>query len=184
MCPDFCDYNCTDLPDHEQVICQEYPKGGIYTIGILECDQTTITDFTSVAEANAAIAAGDLHLMVRVKAMFPDASPVEGENVIGCGADTILDALDNVLEIKDFNVTDGNDAFYEALNGRQTHLIWFECANLKLRVVEFAPVTWVNRPAEVPESDSEKQKYNLTAKWRSAPSEFPVLYDAPAGVYD
>lgn len=177
-----CQYNCVDLPDHELIDCGAYPKGGILTIGVLECDHN-ITDFTSAADTNQAITDGELVLIKNIKGTFNEPSEVTGENPIACGSETILDGFDFVLAAKDFNVRSENDTFYAALNQRSTYLIWYECETGMIRVVERA-VTWMAKPALVPESNKEKQNYILQAMWSGNVDDFPVLYTAPSGVYD
>lgn len=177
-----CDYNCVALPDHEQVDCGQFPKGGIFTVGVLECDHE-ISDFTSITETNNAIADGKLTLIKSVKASYPEATPVEGENPTACGAETILDGFDHILDLRDFNVRGENDTFYEALNQRSTFLIWYNCQEQRLRVVE-QQVVWAVKPATVPESNKEKQLYVGQIKWSSGVDEFPVLSNAPTGIYD
>ena len=61
-----CSYNCTDLPDHEQVSCGEYPKGGVSAMGILECDHV-ITDFTNATQFLDAIANDQLKIIKALK---------------------------------------------------------------------------------------------------------------------
>jgi hypothetical protein len=176
---------CTveDLDDHEVLGCG-YRKGGILAIGILKSGHG-ITDFESAIETQAAIDAGDLKIIKSVKGIYPAASPIEGENPIACGAETILDGFDNTVTWKDFNVTNANDLFYAQLNRSAfTGIIFYYCQEQEIRVIEKS-VTFVALPAESPESNKEKQLYNITAKWStSVNDEFPTLYDAPAGIYE
>lgn len=176
-----CSYNCVDLPGHEQVECGDFPKGGIASLGILECDHT-ITDFSNATQVQAAIDAGDLKLIEPVRAILPESTEVEGVNPNACGSETILDGFDFTLTWQDFNVTSNNDSVYEALNLRQNYLIWFECETDMIRVVDFSPVSFVSK-LTTPESNKEKQFYAVTAKWSSAPNEFPQLFDAPPGIF-
>lgn len=177
-----CDYNCTELPEHEKVQCGAYKKGAIGTLGVLECDHS-ITDFTDTTQTNEAISTGKLTLIKGVKAEFPASSPIEGENPLACGASTILDGFDGVINFKDFNVTALNDSFYEALNKRTTYLVIYYCQEEEIRVIE-KKVTWAVTPAVSPESNKEKQMYPGTAKWSFGVDEFPVLYTAPSGIYE
>lgn len=177
-----CNYNCTELPEHEKSQCGAYRKGGISAIGVLECDHS-ITDFSNASQTYAAITGGKLTLIKGVKAEFPNASPIEGENPIACGAATIFDGIEYTLNIKDFNVTGSNDSFYEALNKRTSYLILYYCQEEEVRVVE-KQVSWTALPAMSPESNREKQMYTITAKWTSNVDEFPVLYTAPSGIYE
>ena len=176
-----CSYNCADLPTHEKISCGAFRKGGISSIGILDCDHG-ITDFTDAAQYTAAIAAGNLKLVEPVKANLPEASEISGPNPVACGSADILDGFDWTLPWTDYNVSANNDAFYEALNLRQAYLVWYYCQDEEVRVVQI-PVTFVAKLTE-PESNKEKRFYSVVAKWSSAPDDFPVLYTAPAGIFN
>jgi len=176
-----CNYGCSDLPNHAQVLCGEYLLGGINSIGILECGQTTITDFEDSTQYDTAIANGDLKLIDVVRGTLPDPSPINGVNPDACGSETILDGFDNTFEWEDYNISETNDAFYEALNVGQRNLIFFMCQADKIRVVEL-PVSFMSF-ATVPQSNKEKQLYRATAAWSSGPGDFPQLFDAPSGIF-
>jgi hypothetical protein len=176
-----CNYNCTELPEHEKIQCGAYRKGGISAIGVLECDHS-ITDFTNATQTNQAINNGKLTIIKGIKAEFPNPTPIEGENPVACGATTIFDGLEYVVNIKDFNVTGSNDSFYESLNKRTSYLVLYYCQEEEIRVVE-KQVSWTALPAMSPESNREKQMYTVTAKWTSNVDEFPTLYNAPANMY-
>jgi hypothetical protein len=176
---------CTveDLDDHELLSCG-YRKGGILAIGVLKADHG-ITDFEDAVETQAAITAGTLKIIKGIKGIYPAPSPIEGENPRACGSETILDGFDNTVTWKDFNVSALNDVFYAQLNRSAfTGLIIYYCQEQEIRVIE-KEVTFVALTPESPESNKEKQMYNVTAKWStSVNDEFPVLYDAPAGIYE
>ena len=176
-----CNYNCTDLPAHEKVTCGDFPKGGINSVGILECDHS-ITDFTSEAQFNAAIAAGELKLAEQVRASLPEASEVNGVNPNACGAQDILDGFDWTFNMTDYNVTANNDCFYESLNLRTAYLVLYECMNERIKVIEH-PVSFSVKPV-IPESNKEKQSYVVVAKWSTNPDEFPVSYAAPTNIFN
>lgn len=177
-----CNYNCDELSEFELVECGLYPKGGIDVVGVLDCTYD-IDDFTDATETDAAIAANTLTLMKQVKATYTSEA-VEGENPIACGADTVFDGINHTLTIKNFNVNRTNDDILQVLNGRKSYLVWRECQNSKIRVQATQLVNWTALPATVPESNREKQLYNITAKWSSGINEFPVLYNEPSGSYD
>lgn len=178
--PAACNYNCVDLPDHEQVDCGAFPKGGISQLGILDCDHS-ITDYSNATQVQAAIDAGQLKIIDPVRALLEENSEILGVNPTACGSTEILDGFDWVLTWQDYNVTSNNDAFYESLNLRQANLIWYECENDKIRVV-VQPVSFVAK-LTIPESNKEKQMYPVQAKWSSAPDEIPLLDDAPPGIF-
>lgn len=176
--PSVCDYNCTDLPEHEQIECGDNLSGGIAAVGILECDHT-ITDFTSTSEWNTNIASGKATIVRRIRGEKTEPSPVEVENPNACGSDTVLDTFDRQYEFTDDNVSAGNVAFYDALNGRTTNLVVYHCKDEDIEVVD-QPVTWVVRDV-TPRTKKERRMYMITAKWTSKP--MPALYDAPAGIF-
>lgn len=176
---------CTfeELSDHEQNECY-HPKGGISSYGVLKTGHG-ITDFSNPTQVQAAITAGTLKLAKKVKCNYPEPSPVEGENPVACGSETIVDGFDHTFEIKDFNVNASNDEFYRQLNQSQfSGLIWYMCEEDQIRVVEKG-VTFVARGPIIEESNKTKQLYLATAKWYLDVQEaFPVLYDAPAGIFE
>ena len=173
-------YNCVELPDHERISCNQYPKGGILAVGILQCGHEVVDP--TETELQQAIDDGFLKIIKNVKAILPDAEAVEGENPLACGADTIVDGQNRTITFKDFNVNDANDIFYSKLNGSTTEAFVFECENDKIRWIRNA-VSWVSPPVMSPESNKEKQMYNISGKWSEAVDEYPVRYDAPANIF-
>lgn len=175
-----CDYNCNTLPDHIRLQCNTLLKGGISVLGVLECDfPDYISDFSDLADLQAAIAAGRLKLIKGIKASYPLPSPIEIENPLPCGAENIVDGFTHKIDFTDTNISDSNDVFYKALNGRSTNLLLYECSTNKLRVVTFT-VNWV-AALEIPAKNSEVQKYTASATWISDNDNIPLAYTAPAG---
>lgn len=170
-----------DLPEYEANICY-YPKGGISKVGILKTGHN-ITDFSNATQVQAAITAGTLVITGGLKADIPEPSPIEGENPIACGSDTIVDGFDNTANIIDFNVNAANDAFYNSLNKSQfAGIIFYLCQQDSVRVVE-EPISFVSRYVSDP-SNKVKDRYLITAKWSTAVDDsIPVLYDAPVGIF-
>jgi hypothetical protein len=170
-----------DLDDHEKNDCY-YPKGGIGALGILKSGHG-ITDFANATQLQDAIDDGKLKIIKNIKAELPEPSPVEGENPLACGSETIVDGFDYTVEATDFNVNNVNDEFYRKLNLSQfAGLILYMCEEEQLRVVE----SGVNFNARlvIPRSNKEKQNYLVTAKWsQSVADEFPVLHEAPEGIF-
>lgn len=174
---------CTseDLDDHEANECY-YPKGGISAAALLKTGHA-ITDFANATQTNAAIAAGKYKIITPIKAELPAASPVEGENPTACGSDTIVDGFDYQVTWKDFNVNAANDEMYRQANLSQfPGLVLYMCEEEQIRVLERG----VNLVATliIPASNKEKQYYQVTAKWsQSVQESFPVLHEAPVGVF-
>lgn len=177
---------CTfqELTTHEQLNCG-WRKGGISALGVLKADHG-ITDFSNATQTNDAITAGNLRIIKSIKGAFPAASPVEGENPVACGSETILDGFDFTTTWRDFNVTPDNNEFYRLLNNSEfSGLILYHCEDHELTVIERG-VSFVALPAQSPESNKEKRFYEVTAKWSaSANDDFPTLIeDAPDGIYN
>lgn len=178
-----CNYNCTDLTDHEQVLCGDYSKGGFSTIGILACDHT-ITDFSSATEAQTAIDNGTLNLIKGIKAQIPEPSPIENPNPIGCGSETILDGFERTVSWMDSNVNSANIIFYNALNTRNEFLIIYNCNDDPndegiITVIEATNNFVAFRVG--PESNKERQFFNVTAKYTKF-DESPI-FTAPTDIY-
>lgn len=178
--PNSCNYNCTDLPTHEQVECGDNLKGGIAGFAYLECDHT-ITDYSNATQWNTNINNGKAKIFKAIRGEKPEPSPVEGENPNACGgADTQVDTFDRSYEFTDYNVTAGNADVYNALNKRNGHLVVFYCEDQQVEVVEQA-VNFVARDVS-PRTRKEKRSYMVTAKWTAF--DMPALYDAPSGIFE
>lgn len=175
-------YCFEDLPDHQYNECN-YPKGGISGIGVLLSGHG-ITDFSSAAEWQTAINNGLAKIIKKIKAELPEPSPVEGENVVACGSETILDGFDYEFTIQDYNVNSTNDLFYSALNKvKSGGITFYMCEEDMVRTVE-RQVTFVSR-LFIPRSNKEKQHYLITAKWsQPVDTDFPALSLAPDGIFD
>lgn len=177
-------YLCSDIGDHELVTCNQYPKGGISAIALLELDHT-IADWSNATQWTTNRDNGKAHIIggQGFKAEYPDASPVEGENPSACGAATILDALDHVVNAEDYNVKAANDTFWENANGQIFNAALFHCVDETISVIE-QQVTVVALPPNAPKSNREKRRYMIKLTWTSKPSEFPVQYTAPSGIFN
>ena len=170
-----------ELDPHELNNCFN-PKGGIPSIGVLKTGYN-ITDFSSAIETQAAIDAGKLVIFDKVKANLPEPAAVEGENITGCGAETIVDGFDYTLDVKDFHVNANNDTLIKQLNSSDFEgIVFYMCDQDSVRVV-LQKITFVSTLI-IPETKREKQYYHIIAKWyQSVQTELPTLYDAPEGIY-
>jgi hypothetical protein len=171
-----------DLDDHEQNDCF-YPKGGISAIGILKADHG-ITDFSNAVQVQAAVDAGTLKILKKIKAEYPEPSAIEGENPLACGSETIFDGSDHNVEITDFNVNPTNDSRIVQYNTSQfSGIILYMCEEDQIRVKETG-ITFFARGPIIPKSNKEKQHYLISAKWsQSANEESTVLYEAPDAIF-
>lgn len=176
-----CNYNCPEdqLP-HEQVECDDFQAGGISSLGLLKCGQTTITDFTNATQYESAISNGDLVLIEDIVGQIPEASPVEGSSTSSCGPETRTNTWDRELTWMDYNFTDGNQQLADQMNKRKYNLIAYNCGSDKVHVIE-AKVQFQVRGV-VPEREGELDHFVGRAYWRSFNG--PVIYDAPAGIFN
>lgn len=180
------EYGCSNLPEHELVVCGNYNRGGISAIGILEEDGiTTAGQFVNPAAYSSstaytnAIAAGNLRIIKNIRGTVPDASPVDVDNPVGCGPQSLLAGFDFTATWMDANTTDGTIDFYNALNKRVTALILYLCGSNEVMVI-LQPVNYVCLPVNVPASNKELQMFNCTARASLGPDQLPMKYTAPA----
>jgi hypothetical protein len=175
----FC--NPEELADYQRQDCY-YRKGGISKVMVLKSGHGII-DFTNATQVLAAITAGKAKILGGLKAELPEPSPVEGENPVACGNDTILDGFDYVVSIQDFNTNPTNDVFYQKLNTSQyAGIVLYFCEEDEIMVVA-DKVNFVSRLI-VPKSNKEKQYYMVDAKWSASVNDpFPSRLNAPVGVF-
>lgn len=176
-----CDYNCATLPEHEQISCGQFRKGGLSAAAFVDCD-ANITDWSDETEWNAAIAAGKVRIIAPIRGSIPEPTPVEGENPNGCGSATILDTFDRTVEIKDYNVNANNIDFYNQLNRTKKQVVLFAgCDGQDEITVIDSSVTFVAREV-LPENNREKRMFMITGKWTEY--DMPMIYTAPAGIFN
>jgi len=182
----YLEYGCTVLPNHELVLCGSYNRGGISAIGILEEDAfgtgatfATAADWSNGAKYATAIAANDLKIIKNVRGTVPDASPVDVDNPVGCGPQSLLAGFDFTATWMDANTTDGAIDFYNALNKRVTGLVLYLCGSNEVMVI-LQPVNYVCLPVNVPASNKELQMFNCTARASLGPDQLPMKFPAPS----
>ena len=182
----YLEYGCSALPNHELVLCGAYNRGGISAIGILEEDAfgtgatfATAADYSNGAKYLTAIAANDLKIIKNIRGTVPDASPVDVDNPVGCGPQSLLAGFDFTATWMDANTTDGAIDFYNALNKRVTGLILYLCGSNEVMVITL-PVNYVCLPVNVPASNKELQMFNCTARASLGPDQLPQKYPAPS----
>lgn len=182
----YLEYGCSALPDHELVLCGAYNRGGISAIGILEEDAfgtgatfATAADWSNGAKYATALAANDLKIIKNIRGTVPDASPVDVDNPVGCGPQSLLAGFDFTATWMDANTTDGAIDFYNALNKRVTGLILYLCGSNEVMVIT-NPVNYVCLPVNVPASNKELQMFNCTARASLGPDQLPQKYPAPS----
>jgi hypothetical protein len=181
-----CSYNCADLPDHELLACAESVTPGISGWAWLACDHA-ITDFTSEAQWNTAITAGNAKIIGDgaednlISAEYTS-SVVEVDNPSAKGPKTRFVKLEHSFTFTDANVSATNDTFYESLNKTAGLLVWYNFEEDQIRVVT-ETVNFQVLPADSVKGE-DFEKYMGTAKWVSDPDEFPDLYSAPPNIFD
>jgi len=175
-------YCFADLGEHEQNLCGVLLSGGNNAIGILEKSHGII-NFSDKDEWAAAILANKAKIVLGIKGNFPAGAPKTQPNPQGCGAEQILTGFDYTFPFIDANVNDTNDEFYSKLNSRTLNLVWFECENNQIRVVN-KNVTFAAVPATLPESNTEYQVYSVTASWTASREWYPARYTAPDEIFD
>lgn len=178
-----CNYGCSTLPPHQQVVCGDYQLGGMSAMFFLECDHT-ITDYTSQIQWNENIANGKAFIVMGVKADIPTPAANMQDNPIACGAEQTVQGYDNTLHCVDKNVLAANDDHYAKLNGRKMYVGGFLCEEDKI-LVSNTKATFNATPRTVPANNREMQFYDITCMFYSKVKEIPFAeYDAPAGIFD
>ncbi len=176
------DYCFAALGEHEQNQCGELLFGGSDAVAVLELDHA-INDWTDESEWAAAIAADKARIVKGVKGNFPDPSPVTSPNPQGCGPANKTTGYDYTFAWLDSNVNGVNDVFYSDLNKRTLYLVWFECSEGEIRVVE-RKVLFQAFPASLPEANTDYQAYNVTATWSAPVDWYAPRYAAPTGIFE
>lgn len=173
--------DCATLPAYVQQECNNYRKGGISSIAIVDTD-ANIADFTNATDWQNAITASKVKLITGIKATFPKAAASEGENAIACGAEKMLDGFNYTITWKDFNVNAENDDFYATLNLKRAFVVIYYCNEQEIRVFDIL-MNFAVAPATGPEGFKDKQVYDASAMGYAPVGWFPSLYNAPAGIF-
>lgn len=177
-----CNYNCPeDELTHQQAECGDFALGGISSIGLLKCGQTSITDFTNASQYATAIANGDLILIEPVLGQEPRATAVEAATSQSCGPETEVVNYDRELTFMDYNFSNTNQEFYDQKNFRKYHVLWYNCGDDKVHVVDNVPVRFDVAPV-IPDRDNDKAHFDGRLYWRSTVG--AEIYEAPDGVFD
>lgn len=177
-------YCCTGLGLKDTICGNAKRKGGIkHGIWIKE-DQTTITDFTSQVQWEAAIANGDVRLIQEIRGEFPEPSEVETDTLIGCGPDTELDGFDFELLWQDRAVNQANNEFYEDMNDCPANFGWYDCqpgGTARIHIITESFVSFICKPTTIEAPLNTTQRYPCKAKWSG--KKFPTIYDAPPNIF-
>lgn len=172
-------YCTTELGDHEQVNCDDFPLGGISEVLLLEPDHT-ITDFTDPVQVQAAIDANLAYLVTGISGEIPEPSPVEIDNPVACQNDSIVVNNERQVMWGDSNVTPSNIDFYNGFNGKKMGVVLYECEEDRITVIDEL-ISW-NFGRIIPKSNGEVQVLNIVGDYRRLLE--PPIFDAPAGIFN
>jgi hypothetical protein len=165
----FCSYACTELPDHEIVVCGEYKLGGISAAAIIDCDaDLSGADFS---DDNFWTDLGTAVKPIRqIKGTIASPAAVEVPNPIACGPENILVGFNWTCTWQDANATGassgsvytgGNTDFYCDLNTRTTYLALYLCGSDEVMLINFP--TNYRAALMVPDNDRALQMFEVSA---------------------
>lgn len=179
------DYNC-DTPLAPQLLndCNETRAGGIRELILLSCDHG-ITDPSSAAEINTALAANNAVLFTQMMVGMDTPSPITGENLVSCNTESVVN-YDRQITIVDGNVNDTEIAAWNTMNASTGKvlggiILWDGCGNDTGKVFWIDDAVQVEGGMMIPNNDDANQKFDLTGKWRSKGD--PRIYAEPAGIF-
>jgi len=172
---------CAPLPDYALNPCEIDKLSGIGELAVI-CTDHQFTDFEDPAQWAAEIAAGRVKILKGIQAEYQVGEAVTAAQARARGFDTKLVKMNHTLSWVDQNVSDQNDQFYEGLNITTAFLVWHYFEEGEIRVQAAFPCQFTaSNPAAI---NNEFQRYEVSATWRASPNVFPVLLNAPAGIFD
>lgn len=176
-------YDCNgQIPAYELNDCPDLLAG--YSAGIiLECGHG-ITDPSSAAQINAALAAGKARLYPALRVGIPLRSPISIPSNVSGETDTVVN-YDNTATWVDGNVNGTNDEHYTAVFGGRKlgGLILYSAANPdEPHIVAIMGTVKVTGGVVSADQPTESERYEGTFTWRKL--QLPVHYPAPAGIFD
>ena len=177
-------YCCGTLGTKPVICGSEKRKGGIKHAFVLRLGQTTITDFTDSTEWQAAILNGDVTLIQEISGEYPEVSEQMSESEIGCQPEE-LDGFDHVFNWRDRAVTQDTSDFYQEMNECTFNFGFYDCqpnGTARVHVVEDVDVRFVCKPQLIERDSNTTQVYVCRAMWKNRL--FPVMYNAPDGIFD
>ena len=186
----FCSYQCTELPDHEIVICGEYKLGGISAAAIFDCDAdlsgADFSDDDFWTDLGAAVKP-----IRQIKGTIASPAAVEVPNPIACGPENILVGFNWTCTWQDANATGaesgsvytgGNTDFYCDLNTRTTYLALYLCGSDEVMIVNFP--TNYRAALMVPDNDRALQMFEVSATAYIPVGSCIQKYPAPPTFFD
>lgn len=169
-------YCFAELGDHEEICASSRKFGGIKSIFLIKQGQTTITDWTSNTQWDAAIADGSVVIIKEIKGEYAQPSETTTESQVACEPD-VLDSYTHTLTWRDRAVTATNTSFYNDLNQFTAGGIgWWECKNGETKVIEDESIRFMVKP-EVLADDKTVQIFAGSAMWDTI--DIFSIYDEP-----
>jgi len=166
-----------EIGDHEVICGNERLFGGIKSIALIKPNQTTITDFTSNTEWDAAIADGSVKIIKEIRGEYAQASETTSESEVA-GLPDRVDSFSHVLTWRDRAVTAGNSTLYDDLNEYTAGgVVWYEPKNSTIKIVDAIDVNFMAK-LEVLADDKTVQVYAAQAMWDTI--KLPVPSAAPS----
>lgn len=178
-------YNCAELPDYSETIASCGSKirlSGASNLILIECGTNEISNPSSAAEINAALAAGWATLVSNIRIGFGDPSPISQDPITSCSTAITINYARSIVS-KDYKVVAENTAFWNAAKRRSfAQMIIFECGTDGLPdLVSFIDdeIT-VDSKRVFADSNDQAQYYDIVFNYKSYDD--PAQYDAPVGV--
>lgn len=171
-----------DLPTYDANECETYSLGGISKVAAITIGApgTTNVDWELDATWDALIAAGAVQFIDNVNAILGDPSSVTVPMPKACGPETIKIKANWELTIPDANISEANDAFYEAIDGRSVWIALFYCNEGNFRLVD-SPVTFDANMPNAPDQNS-LQTYKVKGMFTLPKGTIPNLYNTPSSL--
>ena len=168
----FCSYDCSELPDHELVVCGDYKLGGISAAAILNCDLDLdgSPNLSLDATWEGWATAGSVKPIRQIKGTVASPAAVEVPNPIACGPENILVGFNWTCTWQDANATGassgssftgGNTDFYCDLNTRTTYLALYLCGSDEVMLINFP--TNYRAALMIPDNDRALQMFEVSA---------------------
>lgn len=173
-------YCFSQIGNHDVICGNERLFGGIKSIALLKPGQTTLVDFTSNAEWDAAIADGSVKIIKEIRAEYAQASETTSESEVA-GMPDRVDSFSHSLTWRDRAVTATNSTFYDDLNEfSASGLVWYEPKNSTIKVVDGVDINFMAK-LEVLSDDKTIQVYAGAAMWDTIMLPVPSAAPSNAG---
>lgn len=119
----------------EEEACDERKFGGSYSLGVLKPGHA-ITDFTSVAQYNTAIAAGNLVIAKNLRWEMPRAEAVTVPSFNGAATQEDTSGYNYTVNVFDHNSNNDNDTAWAVVNNGCYELLLYNDVTKQLYVID------------------------------------------------